>query len=92
MGSNLSSVVVGHVVQKPTTLKVGLELERNPLSWRLISHGGSTERERESEREILIITYVGLKHFTCFVKGLINRVLETRFPDGCHVEETPNQT
>ena len=34
-----------------------------------------------------------LKHFTCFVKGwLINRVLETRFPDERHLEKTPNQT
>ena len=74
-GSNSSSIAVGHVVQKPTTLKVRLELERNPLSWRPIGHGGfiEREREREREREILIITDVGLKHFTCFVKGqLIN--------------------
>ena len=34
----------------------------------------------------------GLKHFTCFVKGRpINRVLETQFPGGCYVENTPNQ-
>ena len=35
----------------------------------------------------------GLKHFTCFVRGwLINRVFETRFSSGRHVENTPNQT
>ena len=35
----------------------------------------------------------GLKHFTYFVRGwLINRVLETRFPGGRHVENMSNQT
>ena len=45
------------------------------------------QRKREEEKVGVLI-----KHYTCFLKVLINRVLETRFPGGCHMEKMPHQT